>query len=276
MCVDWHRFIRDFLIKIFMDKEIIEKIMMRKEFSEIPLSDVEKALENFPGERFGDEERVKKTRDLLRRVYSGFGGRKLLLWKDKSAEEVLEKHLSTRERYSHYEEIYSRLLRGVDKKKISVIDLGAGVNGFSYDYFSKVGFKKVNYLGVEAVGQLVKIMNLFFEKEGFKARAVHESLFSTSKIIDLIKGFEKPRVIFLFKVIDSLEKLERNYTLRFLEELKKIDFEKIVISFATESWHRRTKFYVQRTWLINFIRENFSFMDDFTLGGERYVVFGKN
>tara|TARA_Y100000310_G_scaffold10116_1_gene10862 strand:+ start:27176 stop:27958 length:783 start_codon:yes stop_codon:yes gene_type:complete len=259
-----------------MDSEVIEKIMMRKEFSEIPLKDVERALSFFPSDRFGDEERVKKTRDLLRRVYSGFGGRKLLLWKDKSAEEVLEKHLSTRERFLHYEEIYSRLLKGVDKKKISVIDLGAGVNGFSYDYFSKVGFKKVNYLGVEAVGQLVDLMNGYFKNQGLKsARAVHESLFSTSKIIDLISEMESPRVIFMFKVVDSLEKLERNYTLRFLEALKEIDFEKIVISFATESWHRRKKFYVQRTWLINFIRENFSFMDDFTLGGERYVVFGK-
>jgi len=252
--------------------EIIEKIRQKKEFSELPLADVEKAFEKFDRDDFSDEEKVKKTRDLLRKTFSGFSGKKLLVYKDKTTEEILKKHLSTRERYEHYEEIYSRLLKNLPKK-ISIVDLGCGVNGFSYSLFGKVG-KKVNYLGVEAVGQLVELMNRFFKKEKIsdKAQAVHASLFELEKTKKRIKEMKKPRVIFLFKVIDSLEKSERNYTKTFLKEVVPI-VDKIVVSFATKSWARRKKFFANRKWLIDFIRENFQYTDDFEIAGERYLVF---
>ena len=48
-------------------------------------------------------------------------------------------------------------------KKITIIDLGAGINGLSYSFFEKIN-KKVKYLGIEAIGQLVKVMNNYFKK----------------------------------------------------------------------------------------------------------------
>jgi len=256
-----------------MDEEIFEKITMKKEFSQIPRRDIERAWDLFEGKNLVDEERIKKVRDLLRRIYSGFGGKKLLLWKGWSYEEVLKKHLSTKERLDYYIEIYGRLLKNFDKKKeINVIDLGAGVNGFSYPFFEKLGYK-VCYNCVEAVGQFVELTNKFFEEEKIKGKAFHDSLFNLGEIIKLAKKIKKPKIIFLFKVIDALESFERNYTKKLLLELKKCGAEKIVVSFATESWIRRKKFFAQRTWLIDFIRENFEFIDDFGVGGERYLVF---
>jgi SAM-dependent methyltransferase len=254
-----------------MNKEIYEKIIKKKEFSQIPKSDVEKAWKIYSkNENLGDDEKVKKTRNLLRKIYSGFGGRKIFLWKDKSKDEILEKHLSTRERFNYYLEIYERLLKKIDK--CSVIDLGSGVNGFSYEYFEEIG-KEVSYFGVEAVGQLVDLTKEFFESKNFDAKCVHISLFELDKIKKLIEDMKKPRVIFMFKVIDSLESLKRNYTLELLSELKKLKIERFVISFATESWFKRKKFFVKRNWLIDFLRENFEFIDDFNIGGERYLVF---
>ncbi len=252
-------------------EKLIDEVRKKKEFSEIPVEDIERALNRFA--KLEDEVRVKRARDLLRRIYSGFGGRKLLVYKDKSAEEILKKHLSTRERYEHYEDIYLRLLKGL-KKEISIIDLGAGVNGFSYGIFGKLGFK-VKYLGVEGVGQLVELMNKFFTKEKFDAKAFHLSIFEIDKVIGLIKKVDSPKVIFMFKVVDSLEKLERDFTLRFLQELKKAEFERIVVSFATRSWYSRRKFFVKRNWLVDFIHENFKIIDDFEISGERYIVFRK-
>ncbi len=254
-----------------MKKEIFNQIKKKKEFSQIPEKDIEKAWKIYEkNEHISEEEKIKKTRNLLRKIYSGFGGKKLLMWKNKSAEEILEKHLSTRERFKYYGEIYSRLLKKIDK--CSVIDLGAGVNGFSYGFFGNVG-KEVNYLGVEAVGQLVELSENYFEKQGLNAKCVHVSLFEIEKIKELIRTMESPKVVFMFKVIDSLEKLERDYTLKLLEELKKLGIDRFVVSFATESWFKRKKFFVKRNWLINFLRENFSFIDDFNFGGERYLVF---
>ena len=55
----------------------------------------------------------------------------------------------------------------------TVFDLGAGINGFSYGYFSKLGYN-VSYTGVEAVGQLVNLTNYYF-----KAKKIEREFTST-------------------------------------------------------------------------------------------------
>jgi hypothetical protein len=328
-----------------MDKKlIVDKIMEKSNYSGLVRSDVERIVDGFLKKGWDEEDIVKKTREVLRVNFSGFSGKKLYNWKDKGEEEVLKKHLSTRERYDFYGEVYGRLLGKFNGMEISVIDLGAGVNGFSYDmmridnsttqddkktsgvevhsslrYPSKAELKligdigndrdgktdrdsnnrdnrlidavkksgkdsrkinnknlrDVNYLGVEAVGQLVDLMNNYFEVSGLrkngKAEAIHASLFEIEKIKKIISDMKKPRVVFMFKVVDALEKIERNYTLKFLDEIMPL-VDRLVISFATESWFKRKKFFVQRNWLIDFINQKWHFVDDFNLGGERYFV----
>ncbi len=234
------------------------------------MKDVEIALAKFDKPQFSDEEKVKFTRDLLRKTFSGFSGKKLFSFKNKSAEEVLKKHLSTRERYEHYEEIYKRILKNLPEK-ISIMDLGAGVNGLSYETFSRLG-KKADYTGIEIVGQMVDLVNEYFKRDKISGKMIHLSLFELEEVKDIIRKTAKPRIIFLFKVIDSLEKFERDYTKKFLKGVAPLA-DRIVISFATESWMKRKKFYANRKWLIDFIRENWQFIDDFEMNGERYLVF---
>ncbi len=101
------------------------------------------------------------------------------------------------------------------------------------------------------------------------------SLFEIEKLKDLIKKSKKPKIVFLFKTLDSLEMLERDYSKKLLEEITPL-VKRVVISFATRSLIKKTKFKVKRTWILNFIKENFRILDDFELGGERYVVFENN
>ncbi|MDE1848571.1 MAG: hypothetical protein KGH55_00890 [Nanoarchaeota archaeon] len=249
--------------------ELIEKIMERRQFSGIPRSDVEKAFEKFDRERYSDEEKVKLTRDFLRTTFSGFSGKKLLASKNKNPEEILQKHLSTRERYGLYESLYSRILKDLPQD-ITVVDLGAGVNGLSYDSFGRAG-KKVHYLGIEAIRQIVELVENYFKAAKKDGKILQLSIFELDKLKKIIQETRKPRVIFLFKVIDSLEKAERDFSKKLLKEIMPLA-DRVIISFATESWMRRRKFHVTRKWLIDFIRENWNFIDDFELGGERYLV----
>ena len=53
-----------------MDKKIFEKIITKKEFSKLPEIDVEKAFEHFERRQVSDEEKIRLTRDLLRKVFS--------------------------------------------------------------------------------------------------------------------------------------------------------------------------------------------------------------
>jgi hypothetical protein len=254
-------------------EELIKKITEKKEYSELPKKDVETALENFDKEKYLDEEKIKLTRDLLRKVFSGFTSQKLLSLKDKSPEWILRKHLSTRERLPYYGEIYTRVLRGLGKQ-INIIDLGAGINGFSYGYLKKTGLD-VNYVAVEAVGQLVNLMNSFFKKEGLSGKAIHLSLFELEKVKEIIKKQEKPLVVFLFKTIDSLEILKHDYSKELISEISKLA-DRVAVSFATKSMSKKTKFKAKRNWIVNFIQDNFEVINDFEIGGERYIIFQKN
>ncbi len=255
-----------------MEEKIFQKIIQKKEFSEIPREDIERAFSLFEKREVSEEEKIRLTRDLLRKVFSGFAGKKMLGWKDKPAEVVLKKHLSTRERFDFYTDVYSRVLKGLPKE-LTIIDLGCGANGFSYDFFSKTG-KKAKYIGIEAVGQLVGLTNEYFKKNKFDAVCYHLSIFEIEKIVKIVKKSSSPRVLFLLKVVDALETLERNYTKTLLKKLVPL-FERVAISFPVESWVRRKKFFVRRTWLIDFIKERWQFIDDFIIGGERYLLLKK-
>jgi hypothetical protein len=247
-------------------KELIEKITTKKEFSKLPKKDVEIAFSQFDKDQYVDEEKIKLTRNLLRKIYASFSSIKLLNLKDKNVGWVLKKHKSTKERFECYEEVYNKIL---SNEKV-VIDLGAGVNGFSYNYFGK----KIKYIATEAVGQLVDLMNSYFKKNKINGVANHISLFELEKTKKLILKEKQSKVIFLFKVIDSLEMLERNYSKKLLLELAPL-VNKVVVSFATKSIGKRQRFAAKRTWLISFIKENFNVLDDFELSGERYIIFSK-
>ena len=95
-------------------KELIEKITQKKEFSKLPQKDVELVFEKFDKLQNADYQKLKLTRQFLRKVYSSFTSRKLLNLrqklnlltassmrgqsKDKDVERVLKKHKSTKER----------------------------------------------------------------------------------------------------------------------------------------------------------------------------------
>lgn len=251
-------------------QKILEKITSKKEFSQLPKKDVKKAFAFFDKKKYSDSEKVKLTRELLKRVFTAFMGRKIMNPKDKDARWFLLRHVSTKERFDFYKEIYKRIFEKVKEKEISVIDLGAGINGLSYGFFPEN--KKINYLGIEGVKQLVDVVNYFFEKNKVDAKVIHESLFELKKIKKLIEAQKKPVIIFLFKTIDSLEMLERNYTKKFLSELVPI-CEKFVVSFATRSLFKKHLFRVRRNWARNYTKENFKILDDFELGAERFIIF---
>jgi len=249
-------------------EEIKASITSKREFSEIPEKDIWLAYSKFEKRQCSEEEKIRLTRDLLRKIYSAFASGKLLNIKDKTEEWFLRKHLSTRERFDFYTSLYEKLFFGI--KDCSVIDLGAGINGFSYKYFPKK--TKVNYISVEAVGQLATLVDFYFKKMKFNANSIHCSLFDLENIKGIIKSCKKPRIIFLFKVIDSLEMVERDYSKKLLEEIVPLS-DKVVLSFATESMIRKDKFKANRKWITDFITEKFELLENFKLGNERYIVF---
>ncbi len=252
-------------------EELIKKIISKKEFSELPFKDVELVFEKFDKEEFLDEEKIKLTRDLLRKMYTVFLSNKLLNPKEKDPSWFLKKHLSTRERIPFYEKVYGKIFSGFSGK-ISLYDLGSGVNAFSSEFFPKKNLK-INYFGLEAVGQLVNLQKEFFKGDK-NFTFLHESLFNLEEIKKILKKDPNKKIIFLFKALDSLEMIKRDYSKELLKEIVPL-CEKVVVSFATKSLGNKKKFFVDRKWLKDFINSNFKLIDSFEEGGEEYISFSK-
>jgi len=241
----------------------------RKQFSKLKKRDVEKAWNHFEKRETSNEEKVKLTRDLLGRSQIMFTSKRFLKSKLFEPEWILKRHSSTMERFDFYPELYSRIFEEPNKKYV-VFDLGAGVNGFSYQYLPK----SPKYIAVESIGQLAEIQNIYFESKKINAKVIHESLFNLKAMKKILSKEKGEKILFLFKVIDSLEMLEKNFSKKFLKELVPLA-NKIIVSFATRSLVGKTKFKVNRNWFLSFAKEFFKILDDFEIGNERYLVFKK-
>ena len=193
-----------------MNQELYEKITQKKEFSQLPRKDVELAMEKFEKKNLNGWQMIKLTRQFLRKIYSSFSSRKVFSSKQKPRDWYLMKHKSSKERFPHYKEVYERCFQGF--KKASVIDLGAGINGLSFTEEFLPRNIKFKYIGIEAIGQFVDLMNEFFKENKIHGEALHFSLFDLEKIKEVIEKQEKPKIILMFKVIDSLEVVKRDYS----------------------------------------------------------------
>lgn len=254
-----------------MNQETLNKIIQKKEFSNLPEGDIKKVFKKFDKETETEIDKIKKTRDLLRKMYFSFSSKKLLnkkILEKKDENQILQKHISTKERLSHYKELYKKIIP--EKKEITIYDLGCGINGLSIKEIKKIN-PKTNYLRIEAVGQLVELQNDYFKKNKIKnSKCLQLSLFEIEEIKKQIK--QKESIIFLFKTLDSLEMLEKNFSKKLLQELIPLT-TKIIVSFATSSLISKNKFKVKRYWFENFlIQKKWKIKEQFYLGNERYII----
>lgn len=256
----------------FSKEKIVDEIMKKKEFSKLPRKDVVMVYSYFEEKDISVEEKIKLSRDLLRKMYTAFVSDKLLTVKDKDAEWFLRKHISTKERMDCYLEVYEKCLDGFSSE-VNVFDFGCGINGFSYEKFKELGYN-VNYVGTEPVEQLCDLQNSWFEARSFNARVEKLSLFDLKENVEVVKGEKGEKIAFFFKVLDSLEMLKRNFSKEVLAEIVPL-VDKVVVSWATRSLVSKKKFHAERTWLKKFVLENFKIIGEFDCGVEHYLVFSK-
>lgn len=248
-----------------MDKVLIEKVKTKKVLSGLPDSLIWRFLEK-------NHLDVKATRANLRKYFGVFLTNKVLKG---VGPEVLKNHISSRGR--DYRKFYVELLE--ENKNIrSIVDLGCGVNGFSYSFLKEI-FGEVNYTGLEASRHLVENLNEYFIKNNFNnARAVCLNLFEEKKLRDLIEKNVSPTIIFMFQIVDALESVKKNSSKSFLVRIKKTmkKEDRIIITMPMSSISGRKFFEVNRKWLQDFLNENFKVQKDFVLGNERIFVVRKN
>ena len=233
----------------------IQKIKKRR-FSGLPDSLIERALKNAKGDE-------KEAKAILRKYFGVFLTNKILKAED---EKILEFHISSKNR--NYKELYKRIF---SEKAKSVIDIGAGVNSFSYGILSEEA-GKIKYTAIEAVKQLADKMNKYFDSKSYPAKAAWADVFNFEKIQMIIKNSEKPSVIFMFNVIDAFEFFEKDFSKKLINLISRYS-DRIVLSFPMRSLSGKKKFEARRYWIIHFIEDNFKILDDFEISDERFLIF---
>ena len=117
-------------------------------------------------------------------------------------------------------------------------------------------------------------MNGFFGNKDLSARAIHADLFDVDSVVGILKKAKKDRVVFMFQVVDALESVERNFSLKLIGEIMK-NCEALVISVPLVSLGGGKKFAVKRKWLMDFLEENYKVEKDFEMFGERVLIIQK-
>ncbi|MEA3431029.1 MAG: hypothetical protein U9R08_07180 [Nanoarchaeota archaeon] len=210
---------------------------------------------------------IKHVRAKVRKVYGLFQDDRIqkrdsllddyeMNKKRESVVKILQLHLSTKERISYMEELYDKIFSVTGKPK-SVLDLGAGLNPLTYPWMN-INSK---YYAVEFNKGDVDFINRFFKIEKIKGEAVKfDLLIEYSEI----KKY-KVDICFLFKVLDSLERVQRYIS---YEIMRAVDAKFIVVSFPLRTVTGRTMRQEQRNWFekllerLDFKYETFSFKNE--------------
>lgn len=142
---------------------------------------------------------------------------------------LLSSHQSTFERKEFYENLYTELFSYVGKCE-SILDVGCGLNPLAYSFLD---FSPLYYCS-DISSLDVEFLNTFFEQADINGSAFVVDLLD-SKSREKLYGLSVD-VIFMFKLVDTLEGQERNVSKRIIKKfISKLKPKKIVVSFALKS-----------------------------------------
>lgn len=252
--------------------EFVKSIISKKELKSIDLEFARKVFEEVKAENMSlykkvelkkFNERSKEYKELkkivrqrLRYYFGSFNTTISEKSKSESEEELLKKHLSTRERYEYIQE-FSDFLG--DAK--SILDLGCGYNPFFYKYFK--GNPK--YLASDISNDL-KYIQKFFDKNKIDGKTKVLDL-TKDEDLELLGNISKDYdTCLMLKLLDPLEKQKRNITKTLL---KKIKSKVIIVSFSTMSIGGKTKITSKRSWFYEQIK--YKHYEEIELGPEKYI-----
>lgn len=177
--------------------------------------------------------------------------------------ELLSSHKSSAERLNFYPEIYENIFSHTGKPK-SILDLACGLNPLSFPW---MGLEKVDYFASELTEQDSKFIQEYFhiiKPFGLNGKAFAMNLVKFKKL-------PKTDICFLFKTLDSLEDLEKDYSEKLL---KKIPAKFVVVSFPTMSIGGRNPIR-QRGWFLRMMRNLGYSAESFEIENEIFYMIKK-
>jgi len=193
--------------------------------------------------------------------------------KEKIINKILLLHQSSKERLSQYgemcREIYGEIYKEIFStiKPKSILDLGCGLNPFSYIFIPN--YKKIKFIASDLNEKDLLPIKEFFKLEKIEGKTVP---------FDIIKDYKKLKkfktdVCFLLKLLDSLETTKRNIT---REIIKNINSKYIIASFSTMSLGGKKEIKKERrTWFEKILKNNNYSYTTFEIENELFYIVKK-
>ena len=183
------------------------------------------------------DEILKRVRKELRAVYGVFqsGDREALLSRlaqpgaDTAGliEDLLETHVSTKERVPHYARIARELAARIVPAPKIIVDLGCGMNPLAHHYWRSAGWNPT-WIASDVSEADMRFLAAAFKTLDIRGKSVRIDLLSETEEVTTLKG----DVTFLLKLLDSLEESKRHISYALFDAIRT---PWIVASFPTKS-----------------------------------------
>lgn len=228
-----------------------------KEFKRV-LKDLRKKLHDVYGVFILDKKDLSLLKEYLKKTKE-IDAEALDLHKN-----ILLTHKSTAERFDFYPSVYENIFKLTGKPK-SILDLACGLNPMSFPW---MGLKEVDYFASELTEEDSRFIQDYFDM-----MKKYSGLNGKAFPIDLLKMKQLPKtdVCFLFKVLDSLEDLERDISKKVLQ---KIPAKFVVVSFPTMSIGGKNPIR-QRGWFFRVLRQLGYSAENFEIENEIFYIVKK-
>lgn len=262
--------------------EFLNQVKQNKKYKSIADEIIIEEIKNYLRENEIDKisrRDIKLVRSQLHKSYASFQTRKKSKIQDyldelkdnpkdiNTTNKLLSITLSTKERLNNYSHIYKKIFNITGKPDI-IIDLGSGLNPFSYLFMN---LSSLIYYSYDVDEQDIIYLNQYYKimkSVGLNGKAQILNILDVEKI----KNLPSSDIIFLFKVIDILDKNDHKTS----EGLIKVLINKtkfLVASFATKTFTRKKMNYPNRKWFeLMLNRNNLNFQIIFTDNEIFYII----
>lgn len=240
---------------------LLEQVKAHKKYKNLDnslvIDEIKQYLKSNP-KATASKQTIKDIRAKLHRLYSSYQTNKKKKADDilinlkqaietKDDQEVLEITnqllslvLSTKERIKEYKYLYKKIFK-ITGRPETIIDLGSGLNPFSYPLMNLLSLKYYSY---DIDKEDITLLNKYFKimkPEGLVGKAAILDVRNLSKVSSLTSS----DIVFMFKLIDLIDTKKKKISEELIKTLiKKTKF--IVVSFATQTLTRKSMKLPQR------------------------------
>jgi hypothetical protein len=229
---------------------------------------------------------VKEIRSMLHKAYGSFQvkgntnkKREKLLEKLKNnpdnlevINKILRTNKSTCERLDIYPKIYEKIFEITGKPDI-IVDLGCGLNPFSFPHMKIKSENKVKYYAYDINESDKEFLNNFFEIEKDKINGKAELI--NLQNLEEINKIPKCDVCFMLKLVDVLDIKGHKLSEEIIRKLSgKCKF--IVASFATKTITGKNMNFPYRGWIERMLSRVGLKFEKISLSGEIFYVISRN